>query len=222
MASTLNYATEVDLENLLLITVDASFSSQIDTWISAAEEMVDNYLGYTTASGLWQEQITGEFNEARVDGDLNLVIHPRKKPVSSLSSLSIQKGSEITTIGLTNGSGNNRYIIPVQADCIVYPSFELSVSSSVMLNRWSDIKFSRFYTKINYIAGYTTIPKPVALATTYYTADIFMRQANKEGLSYLSQGRIAKRWSETRDGKSLFILDAERMLQHYRISSGWM
>jgi len=60
MASTLNYATEVDLENLLLITVDASFSSQIDTWISAAGGMGNNYLGFTTASGIWNEQITNE------------------------------------------------------------------------------------------------------------------------------------------------------------------
>ena len=221
MASTLGYSTEVDLENLLLITVDGSFSSQIDTWISAAEEMVNNYLGYTTASGLWNEQITGELNEARVDGDLNLVIHPRKKPVNSLSALSIQKGSEVTTVTLTNSAGDNRYIIPVQADSIIYPSFELSVSSSVMLNNWADIKFSRFYTKINYIAGYTTIPGPVKLATTYFAADIFMRQANKEGLTYLSQGRIAKRWSETMDGRSNFIRDGERMLNYYKLASGW-
>jgi hypothetical protein len=221
MASTLAYASELDLENLLLVTIDSSFSSQIDTWISAAEQMVNNYLGYTTASGLWNEQVVGEINEARVDGDLNLVIHPRKKPVNSLTSLGIQKGAEVSTVSLTNGAGTNRYIIPIQADSIVYSSYELSASSTNLLTKWSDIKYSRYYTKISYIAGYTTIPGPIKLATSYFTADIFMRQANKEGLVALSQGRVAKRWSETRDGKSNFILDAERMLDHYRIASGW-
>ena len=119
----------MDLENYLMINIDSSFSSQIDTWITTAETIVNNYLGYTTASGIWNEQITNEIQEARVDGDLNLVIHPRKKPVNSISALTIQKGSDTVSVDLTDGSGNNKYIIPVQADSIVYPTFELTVSS---------------------------------------------------------------------------------------------
>ena len=60
------------------------------------------------------------------------------------------------------------------------------------------------------------------MATTMITADFFMRQANKEGLSSITQGRVSKRWAETKDGRSSFILDAERIMQHYRISSGWV
>lgn len=222
MSSTLNYVGETDLENLLLVDIDSSFSTQIDTWISAAEERVNNYTGYTTASGFWNESITGETSEARVDGDMNLVIHTRKRPINSVSALEIVKGSESTTISLTDGDGNNRYTIPSTNEVLVYPSFELTTSSSVILTKWSDIKYSRFYTKLDYIAGYTTIPGPVKLATTMFTADIFMRQANKEGLVAITQGRVTKRWAETRDGESNFVKEARRLLNPYRIASGWI
>ena len=222
MASTLNYATEVDLENLLLITVDASFSSQIDTWISAAEVMVNNYLGFTTASGIWNEQITNETTEAKIDGDLNLVVFPRKRPINSVSALALWKGTNSFSLDLTDSAGNTKYILPVQANCIVYPSHEISGSSSVAtISSFAEVKYSRWFTKISYIAGYTSVPRDIAYATTLMAADIFMRQANKEGLTAVTQGRVSKRWAERQDGKSDFILDAERILNHYKIASGW-
>src|SRR3972149_5602923 len=106
MASQFQYATITDLENLLLVDVDSSFESQVETWIGAAEQQVNNYLGYVTASGLWNEQITGELNDARVDGDLNLVIHPRKRPINPLSSLQLWRGSDSITLDLTDDSTN--------------------------------------------------------------------------------------------------------------------
>lgn len=222
MSSTLNYATVTDLENLLLVDVDASFEAQVETWITASETRVNNYLGFTTASGLWNESITGEINDARVDGDANLVIHPRKRPINSISSLKIQKGTRSITVSLTDGDGNNRYILPVQRNMLVYPGFELSIaSSSVAITNFYNIKYRRWYTNIDYIAGYTAIPADISQATTLLTADLFMRHANKEGLAALTQGRISKRWMERRDGKSDLILDAEQILNHYRIASGW-
>lgn len=175
----------------------------------------------TTASGLWQEQVVGEINDARVDGDRNLVIHPRKRPIASVSSIQLWKGSNSMTLSLTNG-GVNRYTIPVQADVIVYPSYELSVSSgSYSINSFSQIKFSRWYTKINYIGGYTSIPLDIQYATTLIASDIFLRHANKEGLVSITQGRITKRWSDRKDGRSGLMIDAEDILNGYRIASGW-
>ena len=63
MASTLRYASKTDLENLLLINIDSSFNSQIDTWISTAEDEVNNFLGFTTASGLWNEYVSPKLED---------------------------------------------------------------------------------------------------------------------------------------------------------------
>ena len=223
MASQKSYSNETQLENLLLVSIDASFSTQIDDWISAAENYVDNYLGFTTNSGLHNESISGELLDARIDGDLNLVVYPRKRPINSISALSLWKGSDSITLDLTDSDGNTRYIKPVQNNCIVYPSHELSISSGAYsISSFAGIKYSRFYTKMDYIAGYTTIPKDIQLATTMIAADYFMRQANKEGLQSVTQGRVTKRWGTRReDGKNQFLVDAENILVRYKIASGW-
>jgi len=158
-----------------------------------------------------------------VDGDLNLVVYPRKRPINSISALSLWKGSNSFDLTLTDSDGNTKYIKPVQNNCIVYPSYELEISStSYSIQSFAAIKYSRFYTKMSYIAGYTTIPKDIQLATTMIAADYFMRQANKEGLVAITQGRVMKRWAERRAGeKSPFVADAENILQRYKITSGW-
>ena len=206
-----------------MVTIDSSFSTQIDDWISAAEVYVNNYTGWTTASGLWNESIVNETLDARIDGDSNLVVYPRKRPINSISALSLWKGTDSVTLTLTDSDGNTKYIKPVQNNCIVYPSYELTISStSYSIQSFAAIKYSRFYTKMSYIAGYTTIPKDIQLATTMIAADYFMRQANKEGLQSVTQGRVTKRWGARReDGKSPFLVDAENILSRYKITSGW-
>ena len=229
MASALNYTTQTDLENLLLVTIDPSFSTQIDTWISAAEVYINGYLGYTTASGLWNEQITAETIEARVDGDLNLVVYPRKRPINSVSQLQLLKGSQSITLSLTTSDSTPRYVIPTPGNVIVYPSMELGLQGSSVIRSLAAIKYNRVFTRLNYIAGYTSIPEDIELATTYVVADTFMRQANKEGLVGITQGRVSKRWREVRSSgpgalqerKSDYMLSAEDILNSYRIASGW-
>ena len=223
MASDLNYTNEVALENLLLLDINASFSSQIDTWISAAEVRVNGYIGVTTASGLWNESITNETNEAKVDGDLNLVIFPRKRPINSVSAIDLIKGSQSLALDLTTSDNTNRYLIPVQNNYIICPNREISVTAqSTLIRNFADIKYQRVYTRIDYIAGYTSIPKDIQLATTLLTADTFMRQSNKEGLISITQGRVSKRWADRKDGRSDFEIQAFDILSDYRIASGWV
>lgn len=170
---------------------------------------------------MWNEAIVSEKNDARVDGDGNLVIHTRKRPINSVSAISIIKGTDSINLDLTDSAGATRYIIPVQGNVIVYPTFEISTTSSTTLYSFMQIKYSRYYTKVSYIAGYTSIPKDIQLATTLFTADTFMRQANKENLASITQGRITKRWTELRDGESNYVKQAKAKLNHYRIASGW-
>lgn len=217
----LNYCDETDIENFLLLDVSSTFSTQLEDWIAAAEQWVNNYTGYTTASGMWMEAFTNEVSEsARVDGDLNLVIFPRKVPIESVSGISLIKGTDSLDLVLTSG-GSNKYQIPQPKHCIVYPSSELSLSGTSIIGNFADIKFTRFFCELDYIAGYSVIPADVRLATVNVASEYLMRHANKEGLEMLTQGRITKRWFRRAGGDSDFIHAAKELLGPYRMAGNW-
>lgn len=216
------YCDKADIENFLLTDIDSSFDTQVDSWIAAAETWVDQYLGYTTASGVYMEEISNEVAESSyVDGDLNLVVFPRKVPVDSITSISLVKGTDSLDLVLTDG-GENRYQLPEPKDRIVYPSAELSLSGSSVINNFADIKFTKFFCDLTYRAGYSTIPSPISMATVNVASDFIMRHANKEGLESISQGRITKRWYRRSGGESDFIVDAKSLLRPYRIMTNWL
>ena len=184
-------------------------------------------MGYITASGLWNEAVVGELLEARVDGGLNLVIHPRKRPINSVSKIELWRGTNSMSLNLTDSNGNTRYHLPDPKSSLVYPSSELEISASTYaIASFADVKYSDWYTKIDYIGGYTLIPLDIAEATTLLTSDTFMRHANKEGLMSLTQGRVTKTWqSRFNNGRENNRSDLEeqayRTLDHYKIASGY-
>ena len=101
----LGYCNEEDIENLLLIDINDSFSAQINNWIVAAEDDVNKYLGYTTASGILNEQITDEVSETgTIDESNDLVIYPRKRPINSVSSIELISGTSAINLDLSSGS----------------------------------------------------------------------------------------------------------------------
>ncbi len=223
MASKKNYCTVDDVANLLLVTIDPSFNTQVEKWISAAEDYADRYTGFTTASGFLNEQVVGEMDETHVDGDLNLVIFPRKRPVNNFTSLELHKGSISLTITLTKADGTPKYTIPSRDGVIIYPNYELiTTATTFYIRNFVEVKYSRWFTKINYTGGYTTLPDDISFATSLIAADYFMKHANREGLQMYMQGRITKRWKLRKDGKSDFLEDAQEILNRYKISSGWI
>lgn len=216
----LGYCTEEDIENFLLLDIDSSFSSQVSTWITSAEKWINNYCGYTTASGLLRESIADEIVPGRIDSDLNLVVFPRKTPIVSVSAIALIKGTSSVTLGLTSGS-TNRYNIPTTADYIYYPQAELSISGASIISSFAELKGQRFFCQTSYIAGYNPLPADVHLATVNIVADYIMRHANKEGLQSITQGRVAKTWYQRKGGESDFVQDAKLLLAPYRMGAHW-
>lgn len=217
----LNYCTQTDIENYLLLDIDSSFDSQIDTWIAAAEKHVNNYLGYSTASGVLNEQISTEKADAFVDTEGNLMVFPEKTPINSVSSLSLIKGTDSLDLSLTSGS-KTRYNIPTNGKYILYPGKELSISGSSIINSFFDISGTKFLTDLDYIAGFTEVPYPIRQATVNIASDFIMRHTNKEDLEAITQGRITKRWRHRRGGESDFMKDAHELLRPYRQSARWV
>jgi len=218
----LGYCDKTDLENFLLLTIDSSFDSQINSWIAAAEKHINNYLGYTTASGVLREAITGEMAISRIDSEGNLMIFPRKIPIESVSKIELWKGTDSIELDLVDDEGTNRYNIPTSADYILYPGYELSITGTSIISSFMDIKYTKFFSKIDYIAGYSEVPYDIRQATVNLVADMIMRHANKEGLESITQGRVSKRWYQRQEGESDFYKDALTLLKPYRIASRWL
>lgn len=218
------YCTEVDIENLLLTNIDNSFSGQIEDWIAAAEQYIDNYLGYTTASGILAEQIVNETSYGKIDTDLNLVIFPRKIPVISISALSVTKGTSSVAMTLTDANNNPTYDIPSSNDMIILGEDQINSGTS-LIRSFAGLRTTRFFTKISYIAGFTSVPADIRLATANLVAETIMRHTNKEGLNMLIQGRVTKKWDDRRfkdTDYSVYKRDAMELLKPYRMATRWI
>ena len=217
----MGYCDETDIENFLLLTIDSSFDTQIEDWIVVAEKQVNKYLGYTTTSGVWAEAITAEKAKGKVNGEGDLIVFPNKIPIISVSGIDLVKGTSSITLSLTNSAGTPRYDIPMENDRIYYPNQEFSLTGTSTIGSFFNIKYQTFFTKLTYIAGYTSIPADIRMATVNLVADIVMRHSNKEALRSMTQGRISKSWM-SREGMSDFYLDAINYLSPYRVTSQWL
>lgn len=216
----LGYCDETDLENYLMMDIDDSFSPQISDWIATAEQQINKFLGYTTASGILREQITGEVIDGRVSSDFDLVIFPGKVPVVSVESVTLFKGTTELSLSLLDGS-DTRYNISPNSDYVLFPESELDLTGTMLIHSFADLKYQKFFVKMNYTAGFLTVPADIRQACVNITADMIMRHANKEGLESITQGRVTKRWA-TRGGESDFVQDAYKLLRPYRIASRWL
>ena len=219
----LEYCDKTDIENYLLLDIDSSFDSQVNTWIAAAESYVNNYLGYTTTSGVLRESITDEQSEnAFIDTEGGLMVFPDKTPIVSISALELIKGTQVLNLSLETTEGTQRYNIPTSGDYLIYPGRELSLTGSSIINSFWDISRTKFMTKIDYIAGFSAVPSPIRQATVNIASDFIMRHSNKDGLSSITQGRISKRWFQRKSGESDFIKDAKELLNPFRQSQRWV
>lgn len=217
------YADKTDVENFLLIEISSAFDSQIEDWIATAEKTIDNYLGYTTSSGILAEEISEELTECFVDSDLNLKVFPRKSPIISVSDITLKKGTSTLTLTLTDNDGNEKFLIPEPKKFITYPEYEFTYTGSSIITSLAQLRGTEVYASTTYIAGFEEVPPPIRLATVNFVADSVMRQQNKEGLEYIQQGSISKRWAgRDRSGRSDFIRDAYEYLMPYRLTKNWL
>lgn len=219
----LGYADEVDIENFLLIDIDNTFSAQVEDWIAAAEDVVNNYTGYTTASGIYAEEFIDEIStRSSVDALGNLKVFPRKAPLISVSSLGFTRGTSNTSVSLLSGT-TPRYQIPESGQYLYYPGSEFTMTGNQsFLGGFREARYGAYFTKMSYVAGYRTTPAAIRLATVNLVADTIQKHKNKDGLEQLTQGRVTQRWRQRRGGTSDFYQDAMNLLKPYRMASAWI
>lgn len=216
----LGYCNEEDIENFLLIDINDNFSGQVNNWISIAEDEINNSLGYTTASGLFNEQMVDELSDSSViDNTGSLIIYPRKRPINAITGIGMVRGTQSFDVQLMDGD-NTRYNIPEPRNKIVFPQGEIQSGGSLIFGGYS--RYNTGLTKLSYTAGYEVIPGPINLATVMLVSDQILRHNNKEGLSMIQQGRVTKEYFQRKGGESDLRLDAMELLRPYRMASAWL
>jgi hypothetical protein len=194
------YAPEVNTTLYTTPTI-SGFISQASAWI-------DGFIGYS----LSVESIVGEKLDGMIDSEMSMVIYPRKIPVQSVSAISVVRGPSIATLTLTTGS-QNRYDIPASGNRIVVPGDYLTISLGTVWINFTTLRSIKWYSVVNYVAGYATIPDDIKRATVLMVKDFMAGQLNVAGAKQVSQGGISMTFAD--NGESVFVTQAKEILKRY-------
>lgn len=183
----------------------------ISGMISQASKRASDYLQYTP----FAENITNEIQDALITSEGDLLIFPKKIPLVSVSAISLLKGSVQIDLNLTSGS-KNRYTLDYTKRNIRYPGYELTTTGTVLIQNFYELRGTQFYAQITYRAGWepSDLPAVIKEATVQYMRDILKNRYNQSGALSVSQGGLSLNFD--RSGKSLFVKEAERLLNPYR------
>ena len=210
-----NYITTTEFANFNPETDMSGYTdATLSGMIARASAYVDNYLNYSLGIG----QVQNEIAEAVVSSDGALVIYVSKYPVQSVQTINLLIGSYTVGLTLTDGLGVSRVQLPFRGRSIVYPYQELAWTGTMSIRNFFDIRNRDVYTQTSYTAGYATIPNDLKDAVNLLTKEIFMRQANPQNLSYMTQGAIRVQFKDILrdDGKSLNVIQADNILNAYK------
>lgn len=192
------------------LDTSAYTSTTLSGIISRVESAVDNYLGFS----LNLQTVTNEKARGYINEHGSLVIHPKYRPVSSVSALSLVAGTDTITLVLTDDSGNTRYDVDSDGFAVIYKSAELSTTGTSTLASFSDLRGGEFWTKMTYIAGYETIPGDILQAVDLLTKSQLAKNQNVGGASRIRQGNVDITYSES--GMDEYEKDAFSILDRYK------
>lgn len=218
----MNSANYISTNEFAQMNPELDLSAYTDPTISGmiktASGTMDGYLQYS----LGVEDISSEKNEGMISSDGGLVIYTRKFPIVSVSAIQLKIGTVHLDLNLTDGNGNARYDIPYRARSLTYPYQEIALTGTFSIRNFFQLRGRPFFTVINYRAGFETIPQELKDACSLMTKDIFIRQANPQDLSSVTQGAISQsfRARDLESGDSTWMKQAKQIMASYRKFTG--
>ena len=152
----MSYTSKANVQNLLMINIDASFNTQISDWIEAAESFINNYCN--------RDSFELESDTEKIyDG-------------SSTRELLVDDILTVSKIEMLDDDGDVNYTLDESTDWYLYPANKTPKTSIILNPSNAPIGiFVRGYQniKITGTFGYaTTAPKDIVLAATRIVAQI--------------------------------------------------
>lgn len=196
----MSYTTKTKIENFLMVDIDAAFDSQINDWISAAEEYINNYTGRTFGHSATTKYFDGS-------GNTELIIDSF---TGSLTVNILESNSDDTEYTLTEGQDN---------DYITYPynetsKYKLIMTTNSQIGYWPKGK-GRIKLTGNFGVG-STVPKSIEFVATKLVSKIIEKGLKGGQISSESLGDYSVTFDNTVD-ESKMGLEIRRVLDQYKI-----
>ena len=166
----MSYTTEEKVEAYLMITIDPSQSAEVDTWIEAVSQWIDNYTGRT-----FEASDETKYYDGNGTRDLNI------DPVISITTLQILNTDGTADTTLTEGQANDFLLYPLNDSPKYIIKLVLSSSIGVFPAGIRRVKITGSFGQTS------TVPKNIELAASMLVGKIVKEgikggQSSSEGL----------------------------------------
>jgi hypothetical protein len=202
-----NYAPELDLSSYS----DATISGMLSQATNRAVQ-------FCSVKGFDYTTETDEQDRAYISNDGELQISVRRRPIVSVSAISLVKGGFSTNLVLTDTAtpANPLYQIPTPGNKLVFPNSYFYLTGTYLAGGSSQLytlRGAKVNYKITYVGGYQNIPDDLKYACMLYFRDQYAKRNNPSGLSSFTQGSYSETNSSNK-GKSSLVLEAEDVLMN--------
>lgn len=157
-------------------------------------------------------------DRAKISNDGELVISPRVRPVTSVTSITLKKGGFSTSLTLTQGS-TTLYQLNDSGTRIHLPNSYLYATGTYLAGGNSQLltlKAAGMFCTVVYVAGYQAgIPQDLKDACLLYVQDMIVRKVNRSGVQSFTQGSLSMTWGAggtNEKGESRLLQQANSIL----------
>lgn len=183
--------------------------------IGQASQMASDFLQYTPLA----EDIVNEVvPRGLINSEGDLMVYPNKIPIQRVDAITIIKGSVTLPLTLLNGQNQQKYNVDRSGNYLRYPYGELSLQGVPVFIDFYALRGYQFYVEFSYRGGFEVAQLPLSIkqAVVLYMRDIISKDYNAFGAQSVHQGGLGFSYATERDGDSLFIVQAKRLLAPYR------
>lgn len=202
-----SFAPELDLSQYSDATISGMLSQATERAASASN-----------VTGFDFQAVVNETDRAYISNDGELVISVRRRPIVSVTSITLTKGGFSTNLVLTDTANNPLYQIPYPSTKLVFPNSYFYLTGTYLAGGSSQLytlRGAKVFYQMSYTGGHQTIPDDLKYAVSLYFRDIVAKKNNPSGLSSFNQGSYSESYA-TGDpmGRSPLVKEAESVLRN--------
>lgn len=207
------YAPELDLSSY----TDATISGML----LIAEKRAAQF---ASVAGFDLQAVTNETSRAFINNDGELVISVKRRPIVSVTSISLQKGGFSTSLNLTDTNGTQLFQIPDERHKLVFPNSYFYLTGTYLAGGSSQLltlRGAKTFYNMSYVGGYQNPPEDLKYAIMLYFRDALAKRGaisttTGAQISSFSQGSYSETYnnSSNASGQSSYVKEAEGVLMN--------